>query len=258
MIVVGICAGPNERFEQFVEPSLAADAAYITLVVLREQRSIAAAYNQVLDAAKQVADLEAVLLIHDDVEIVDHEWRTKLLGSLAGGGVTVVGVIGARGPGGMAWFSRPEKLGAVREPHAAYDFGGRSEDVDVIDGLFIGLSPAATHNLRFDETRYPPFHGYDADICSQALASGGRVTLTPIEAIHHTTGAFGTERSYIDWVKATLAWRLRWVPSSRTKRAIWRGRIVLLPAEVRLRSAARSRRRALRSRSAPADGPVTP
>ena len=259
MIVFGVCAGPGNRFETIAGPALAKCAPDAEVIVLRDQPSIATAYNRILDASKNIRELEAVVLLHDDVELVDPHWQRKLLAAFTDEGSGVVGVIGASGRGGMAWFTRSDKHGAVGEPSRSYDFGHRTARVDVIDGLFIGLSPAASRTLRFDETSYPPFHGYDADICARAGAAGHLVTLAPIDLVHHTHGAFGTARSYTDWIKASLSWRLAWEPATRAKRAGWRIRRRLVLLEVRLRPSTRARRRDLlaRRQSPPTAGRTT-
>ena len=252
MIVFGVCAGGGNRFDSIAGPALSKHAPDVQVIVLRDQLSISSAYNKIIDTAIRLADLEAVVLLHDDVEIVDPEWRSKLLGAFANEGTAVVGVIGASGKGGMAWFTRAQKRGAVREPGRDYDYGDRSATVDVIDGLFIALSPNAARTLRFDERSYPPFHGYDADICSQALASGQVVALAPIDLVHHTRGAFGTTRSYADWIRASLAWRIAWEPSSSAKRMLLRLRKFMVPLEIRIRPSTRARRRDLVARRAAA------
>ena len=125
MIVVGVCAGAGNRFDIIAGPALSKHAPDTQVIVLRDQLSIASAYNQILDTATRLDDLEAVVLLHDDVEIVDPVWRPKLLRAFASPGTAVVGVIGASGKGGMAWFTRANKRGAVREPGRDYDFGDR-------------------------------------------------------------------------------------------------------------------------------------
>ena len=247
MIVIGVCAGPGNRFETIAGPALARDASQAEVIVLRNQPSIAIAYNRILDAACKKEGLEAVVLLHDDVELVDPGWEHKLLAALVPEGTAVVGVVGGSGPGGMAWFSRSHKHGGI----PGLEFGDRWARVGVVDGLFIALSPEAARTLRFDEISYPPFHGYDADICSRALAAGQSVVLAPIDVVHHTAGLFGTTSSYSDWIKAGLAWRIAWEPAKGPKRSFWRLRHALVPLEVRIRPSTRAKRRQLMARRTP-------
>jgi hypothetical protein len=246
MIAFGICVGPSDRFERVCQPALTALAPDCEVVALRQQRSIASAYNQILDRYVGRTDIQAVVLIHDDVELVDTTWQQTLLSALTAPDVAIVGVIGASGRGGMAWFTRQHKFGHVTEPHNSYDFERTPTAVDVLDGLFLAMSPWAIENLRFDEHRYPAFHGYDSDICAQARAQGREVLVSPIDVVHHTAGAFGSTRSYEDWIRAGLAWRLRWGQLRGTQRAIARARLTTLPIEVRVRPSVRARRRGLK------------
>lgn len=215
------------------------------MIVLRHQTSIAAAYNSILDMASRSPSVEGVILLHDDVELLDREWRAKLDDAFEQGG-DVVGVIGGRGRGGMAWWTREQQFGRVAQPDLIMDKGLGLAEVDVLDGLILGVSPWGVRNLRFEVDAYPGFHGYDADICSQARARGRRVFVAPIEVMHHTRGAFGTRKSYEDWIRAVLAWEIRWKATSWGGRTIRRLRVVSVPLEVRVRPSARRRRAGLR------------
>jgi hypothetical protein len=246
MIVFGICAGPSSKFELICQPALERLAPEAEVVVLRSQKAIASAYNTILDAASRRSDLEGVVLLHDDVELLDPHWRAKLSKAFESG-ADIVGVIGGRGKGGMSWWTREHQSGRVVEPGRIHDMGTTLSDVDVVDGVFIAMSPWAVRHLRFEVGRYPGFHGYDADICIQARSIGRRVALAPIEILHHTRGAFGTKKSYEDWIRAQLQWQVRWQKTRMPVRAILKLRLRCLPVEVRLRPSVAQRRRGLRS-----------
>ena len=255
-VVIGVCVGPSGRFESVCKPALLRFAADAEIIVLHNQRSIAGAYNEILRRSCEHDDLVAVVLIHDDVELLDDQWLPTILGAMQPESTAILGVIGGAGPGGMAWFSREQKFGHVSEPHNAYDFDRKTTPVDVIDGLFIAFSPWAAHNLRFDVSRYPAFHGYDADICSQARAAGREVLVAPINVLHHTSGAYGSPTSYYDWIRAHHAWRLQWAGLSGGTRVVAKVRKSMVPLEARLRPSMRARRNELALRSGGSGAPM--
>ncbi len=264
-LLIGVCAGPSGRYETICLPALRAlgnrDGTELDVVVVRNAPSIAAAYNQILDEAATRSDLAGVVFVHDDVELRGQRAIDALVAALGAPEAGIVGVIGASGPGGMAWFSRPVKVGAVVEPHNTYTYEQRSGLVDVIDGLLIGFTPWAVANLRFDEVRYRPFHGYDADICAQALDAGRTVAVIELDVVHHTAGAFGSAESYRDWVASNHAWRLRWQTTKPVQRAVLQARLTLVDLELRLRPSMRRRIRRLHSPTpwqARTDDPNTP
>jgi hypothetical protein len=198
MIGFAVCIGAAETFARFAQPGIEAVAEPDSLVAeLTDSSSIFSAYNEALDVFAERDDLEALVLIHDDVQIVDSDFCAKVRSRLASHpDVGVVGVVGARGVRHLAWWQADEQFGRVRDVRALVDFGGGCHDVDVVDGLLMALSPWAVRNLRFDEERYHGFHGYDIDICFQARAAGKRVVVDEIDVVHHTKGGFGDLESF--------------------------------------------------------------
>ncbi len=89
------------------------------------------------------------------------------------------------------------------------DFGEGQHEVEVVDALFLALSPWALRTLRFDESRpgFRGFHGYDADICCEARRRGKRVVVTEIDLVHHTRGGLGDQVAYR---RADITWQRKW------------------------------------------------
>ncbi len=154
--------------------------------------SIARSYNLLLDTVAELEDLEALVLVHEDAEIADRAFCTKLRAALSDPAVAVVGCVGATGVRDIAWWD-----GQVTSNAATYRYGelGGGElrgqpggtlpgEVDSIYGVIMALSPWAVKHLRFDES-VGMLHGYDFDICRQAREAGRRVVTTDIEVVHH-------------------------------------------------------------------------
>ena len=77
----------------------------------------------------------------------------------------------------------------------------------MLDGLCLVLSPWAIQHLRFDESAFDGFHGYDSDICLQARAAGRRVRVTDLPLMHHTHGGYGDAAAY---ARASAAFAAKW------------------------------------------------
>ena len=208
MIAFAACVGSADKFRHYALPGIRLAAEPDSLVAeAATDRSIFAAYNEVLDAVGGRDDLEALVLLHEDTEIVDPGLGAKLRHRLSDPGVAVVGPIGARAVTSLRWWEG-EGRGRVRETRGLVDFGGGVHDVDVLDGLMLVLSPWAVRTLRFDEERFSGFHGYDADICLQARAAGRRVVVDELAVVHHTKGGYGDEAAFR---RADELWRAKWL-----------------------------------------------
>ncbi len=156
-------------------------------------------YNVILDQVADRDDLEALVLLHQDSEIVDPDFCTRLRQSLADPEVAIVGCAGAIGVRSIAWWEgavtwasfehRFTEHGGGRIAGPTWDRDeippyGHTGEVDTIDGFMIAMSPWAVRELRFDEG-LGQFHGYDFDICLQARAAGKKVVTQDMKVIHH-------------------------------------------------------------------------
>src|SRR5919199_760693 len=196
MIAFAACVGSEEKFRGYAQPGLRRACEPDSLIAeVTTDGSIFSAYNEVLDAFSDRDDLEALVLLHEDVEIVDSDFCGKVRRRLAEPDVAVVGVIGARAVASLAWWEGDGR-GRCLETRGLVDFGGGVHDVDSVDGLLMALSPWAVRNLRFDDDRFTGFHGYDADFCFQARAAGKRVVVDELAVMHHTKGGYGDMEAY--------------------------------------------------------------
>jgi hypothetical protein len=158
--------------------------------------SIARSYNLLLDTAAVHEDLEAVVLVHEDAEILDPDLCAKLRAAFADPAVAVAGPVGAVGVRDIAWWD-----GTVTWNSAALHYGesGGGEltfgadgrlgaqqpgEVDSLYGVLLAFSPWAARNLRCDES-IGILHGYDFDICRQARGLGRKVVAADLRVAHH-------------------------------------------------------------------------
>lgn len=188
-IVYGVCIGDEDKYQRFATPGLERIGATNRIIESRGNRSIFVAYNEMLDVVRRDATVEALVLLHEDLEIRDIAFEDKIRGALEDG-LAVIGTIGGRGATGIRWVRASQQFGRQPDTNADNDYGGGSHDVDMVDGCLMVLSRWAIENLQFDES-FSGFHGYDADICMQARTRGQRVGVIDVDTFHHTKGGFG-------------------------------------------------------------------
>jgi Glycosyltransferase like family len=156
-------------------------------------------YNLLLEEAKKLGDLEALVLVHQDAEIVDDEFCEKARRVLRDPEVGILGCAGAIGVRNIAWWDGSVTMASFVHRYAEYGGGeilgstfnmeeappeARTGEVDVIDGFMMVLPPWFIENIRFDES-LGQFHGYDFDVCQQVRAAGKKVVTEHIRMIHH-------------------------------------------------------------------------
>lgn len=214
MIAFGVAIASQEKFDRWARPGIERVAEPDSLLITRHgYDSIQAPYNEILDEAARFAELEAVVLLHEDTEIVDPDFCAKLRQAFAEPSVGAIGPIGGRGVDSIAWWRASPRYGRVDAPNVAlealcrcdYDVGWH--DVEALDGLMIAVSPWVARRVRFDMRFAPLFHGYDVDFSFQVRAAGKRCVVAPVDAIHY--GTWKVEQNE-RWSEALRLWEHKW------------------------------------------------
>jgi hypothetical protein len=202
LIAFGCPITRPEHYERFAAPGLRlAREPDSEIWANSSAGSISRAYNLLLELAAKHEDLEALVLLHQDVEIVDRDFCAKVREALADPDVGVVGCVGALDARSMAWWEGSVTWASFT--HRYYELGGgelpafamhpeavpapayaRTGEVDTLDGFLLVMSPWAVRNTRFDEW-LGPFHGYDFDICMQVREAGHKVITADFKVVHH-------------------------------------------------------------------------
>jgi hypothetical protein len=161
--------------------------------------SIFRSYNALLDHFAAHEDLEALVLVHQDAEIVDANFCAIIREALADPQVGLVGCVGAIGVRSIAWWEASVTLGSFinrYEEHGGGDLPSfswawndapayaRVGEVETLDGFVLVLAPWVIRNVRFDE-ELGEFHGYDLDLCLQVREAGMKVRTADFRAIHY-------------------------------------------------------------------------
>jgi GT2 family glycosyltransferase len=199
MIAFGCSITDPDLYERCAEPGIRLAAEPDSEWLVREHAgSLFRSYNLLLDQAAELDDLEALVLVHQDAEIVDPDFCPKLREALADPDVALVGSGGAVGVRSIAWWEgsinwasythRFEEIGGGELPGLSWPDTvpsyAHTGEVDSVDGVLIVMSPWAVRNLRFDES-LGDLHGYDLDICLQARSAGKKVVTADLRVVHH-------------------------------------------------------------------------
>jgi hypothetical protein len=218
----------------------------VELITFASVGSIFRNYNLILEQVAKREDVEALVLIHQDAEIVDPQFIPKLRAALAGDDVAIVGCAGALDVRSIAWWEgsitwasfthRYEEYGGGEIP--AFSWAGEKRppfaqlgEVDSIDGFVMGLPPWTIENLRFDES-LGQFHGYDFDFCMQARAAGKKVVTADLQVIHHHSLTLLENPE--SWIQAYMATQKKWedeLPSNGSRDQDWERRARRAEAE---------------------------
>lgn len=207
MIAFAACIADRDKFTRFALPGLRrAMESDSPFAELSTTTSIHEAYNEALEHFATVDGLEALVLLHEDVELFDPAFGTLVRDALADPEVAIVGAIGARGVRSLAWWEG-EMAGRVDESRGRIDHGFADVTVDSVDGLLLVLSPWAVRNLRCDTHTFTGFHAYDVDLCFSARAAGKRVVVADLPLMHHTKGGYGDKAV---WDAANEKFQRKW------------------------------------------------
>jgi hypothetical protein len=177
-------------------------------------------YNLLLDAAARRDDLEALVIVQQDLELADPEFCAKVRAALAEPDVAAVGCAGATGVSGIAWWEgsvsaapglhRYNEHGSGELPALAWlQAAPAPAEVETLDGSLLVLSPWAVRNVRFDESLRLGY-GFDLDYCLQVRAAGRRVMTADLRTIRHWPLEVVRESEHKAWIEAHIAVAEKW------------------------------------------------
>lgn len=203
--------------------------------------------NALLDRAAALGDdLEALVLVHQDTELVDEDLCAILRAALADPEVGIVGCVGAVGVRSIAWWEGSVTLANFvnrYDEHGGGDLEAFSWDpgaapayahvgeVETLDGFALVFSPWAVREVRFDEA-LGGFHGYDLDYCLQVREQGRKVVTADFRAIHHRPLQMVPDLD--DWAASHEAVARKWdgrMPRVGGGAGTWRRRALRAEAE---------------------------
>ncbi|CAB4930010.1 unannotated protein [freshwater metagenome] len=235
--VFDACAAPGIR--RAAEP----DSATLEIT---STGTLFSAYNEALDWARGLDDLEALVLLHQDTEVMDEDFCAKVRAALTDPDAAIVGCVGAVGVRSIAWWESSIVTASFVHRYSEFDGGdlpsmswdwafapayARLGEVETVDGFLLVLSPWAVEHLHFDES-LGQIHGYDLDLCLQARAAGRKVVTADLRAIHHRS--LELIRDLDDWAQASVRVTAKWedtFPQIGAGTGTWRDRALRAEAD---------------------------
>ncbi len=215
MLAFGCATTSAEEYFAYAAPTIERVAESDSLIMRRHGfGTIHEPYNEMLAAAGERDDLEALILLHQDLSIGDPYFAERVRALLAADErVAVIGAAGARNVRSLAWWEGDDPAGRVESPRlvpggSVIDHARVNREVEAVDGILIVLSAWAVRELRFDPA-IGPFDGYDVDICLQARSLDRRVVVGDFRDVaHHVRGDsfFDRER----WTRGAIAVSRKW------------------------------------------------
>lgn len=190
MFVFGVRIDAQEVFDRHCLPAISAYGGSDATLLTSHDTPIAATYNAMLDSCVGLPDVEAVVLLRENVEITDPDFVAKVRAAFAAD--PRLAVLGPADPGGAPprWWQAPRRAAALGghedDANPGHTVG---RDVDSVDGACMILRPEPAARLRFDDATFTGPSGYDVDFCFRMRGLGHRVAVAPIAVVQHAVGA---------------------------------------------------------------------
>lgn len=197
MISLIICSIDPGRFRSVCESYARALAPELYEVIgIHDAKSLAEGYNR--GVARSRGDL--VIFSHDDVEVLNPDFRARLMGHMAH--ADLVGVAGATRVTGGAWAFACPPFAVGQIAHHKPEMGmyyaavwgapaRRVEGIKIMDGLFLCARRAVVEAVSFDAEIFNGFHVYDADFTFRAHRAGFRLSVgCDLCLLHRSLGEY--------------------------------------------------------------------
>jgi hypothetical protein len=185
MIVFGTAVTDRTVFEEIALPGIERAAEPGSPILTRAGLPIRIAYNQLMDEAAAQPGLEALVLLHQDLELTDGSLPGRVRRLLGDRCVGLAGALGVRNVTLHLWEGDRQFFGTVAAPGIERRFSTGSQEVEGVDGALMMLAPWVVRGVRFGRATADQFHGYDAELALRVRAYGGRVICDDIPYFHH-------------------------------------------------------------------------
>ena len=210
MLAFGTAVSDRATYEEVALPAIRRVAEPDSAVLARSGRLLHDAYNEIMDEAAAMPGLEALILLHQDLELRDGDLPRRVRRAFADPRAGLLGALGGRMTRLHRWLAPDRAFGfaigpgpaGLRDPRISVG----PHEVDVIDGALIVAAPWVVRGIRFAEPPGERFHGYDVDISCRVRARGGTVVCEDIPCRHHTTLKADYEDQRLAGIGLARAW----------------------------------------------------
>lgn len=213
MLLFGTAVSSVDLYERIGLPSIQRIAEPGSRILTRVgYDSIQRPYNEMLDEACAEPDLEALVLIHQDLELTDGSLAKRIRPLLTDPRTGLIGLMGGRGVPPHRWASWEDRYGRSVGPGVDIRHTHGPQEVEFVDGMLLVLAPWVVRSLCFDERLAADFHGYDLDFGFRVRAARGRVFCVDAPYFHHIPVPW---RDRAEFVRAGVRLAKRWDPALR-------------------------------------------
>jgi hypothetical protein len=185
MIAFGAAITDREVYERVALPGIRRAAEPDSVVLTRADLPIREAYEEIMEEVAGEPRLEALVLLHQDLELTDDSLPRRARRLMADRRTGLAGSLGARGVILHLWLASRDLYGAVYASDVQRRFTSGAHEVECVDGALLMLAPWVVRGLRFGAAAGAGFHGYDVDAAMWVRAHGGRVVCEEIPHFHH-------------------------------------------------------------------------
>jgi Glycosyltransferase like family len=207
MIAFGVAISDQATYEEVALPGIERAAEPGSPILTRAGLPIHDAYNEIIDEAAEAPDLEALALLHQDLELTDDSLPRRARRLLGGDSrIGLIGALGARDVTLHLWLASRRLYGTVAAPGLQRRFSSGSHEVEGVDGALLVLAPWAARGLRFGKPPAGGFHGYDVDISARVRAHGGKVVCDDIPYFHHRSAKADHDAQRLAGIALARSW----------------------------------------------------
>jgi Glycosyltransferase like family len=179
--------------------------------------SIQRPYNEMMDEAAAMPGLEALVLLHQDLQLLDEDLLVRVRRVFRDPLVGLFGPLGGRASKLHRWLAPDEVFGFAIGPDQADLEEPRisvgPHEVDGLDGALLIAAPWVVRGVRFSEALAEHFHGYDVDISVRVRARGGKIVCEDFPCRHHML----FKHDYAEQQAAGVALAKMWDPTLRPR-----------------------------------------
>lgn len=138
-----------------------------------------------LNRAWRLAETEFVCILHNDTEMLDPTWLTRLLAPLADPGVGITGLYGVKRVRRDGRFVGRTIVHSLAEGPTVRPEG---EEVAVVDSVCMCLPRRLMDEVGGFDEGYGFYHGLDRDLCFAIRERGRRCVIVRAPFVHHGGG----------------------------------------------------------------------
>lgn len=185
MIAFGTAITNPATYAELALPGIERAAEPDSAILTRRGLPIRDAYDALMDEAGGYPDLEALVLLHQDLELTDGSLPGRVRRLFRDPRVALAGTLGASNLTLHLRIAARTLHGAVSAPGVRRRFSPPGfEEVEALDGALLVLAPWVVRGLRFGRS-VAPFHGYDVELSLRVRAHGGRAACIDVPHFHH-------------------------------------------------------------------------